>query len=114
MSLSDASEISDYIIVGGGTSGLVLASRLSEDPNVSVLVLEAGENCLDDPRINIPAFWSSLVATELDWKFKSAPQVCTDAPPSVTTRAEVQTYSQVLEIVRSSYPRESFWEALVV
>ena len=32
----------DYIVVGGGTSGLVVAARLTEDPNVSVLVIEAG------------------------------------------------------------------------
>ena len=71
----DISSTADYVIVGGGTSGLVLASRLSENPNVSVTVLEAGENHLDDPRTNIPAFWSSLVGTELDWQFKSLSQV---------------------------------------
>ena len=69
----------DYVIVGGGTSGLVLANRLSENPNVSIIVLEAGENHLDDPRVNIPAFWASLVGTELDWQFRSLSQVCSRA-----------------------------------
>jgi choline dehydrogenase-like flavoprotein len=65
----------DFIVIGGGTSGLVVAARLSEDPTAQVLVLEAGENHLEDPRINIPALWPSLLGTELDWNFTSVPQV---------------------------------------
>ena len=41
----------DYVIIGGGTAGLVLAARLSEDPTKSVLVLEAGGAHLNDPMI---------------------------------------------------------------
>ena len=65
----------DFILVGGGTAGLVVASRLTEDPDVHVLVLEAGENHLADPRINIPAGWSAVLGSDVDWNFKTTPQV---------------------------------------
>lgn len=65
----------DYIIVGGGTSGLVVANRLSEDPDTQVLVLEAGGDHSADPRVNIPALWTSLIGTtEADWQFRTEPQ----------------------------------------
>ncbi|KAJ4388532.1 hypothetical protein N0V93_005990 [Gnomoniopsis smithogilvyi] len=64
----------DYIIIGGGTSGLVVANRLSEDPQVQVLVLEAGKDLSDDPRVNIPAFFTTLMGSDADWQYQSAPQ----------------------------------------
>ncbi|KAF7922636.1 hypothetical protein BELL_0148g00020 [Botrytis elliptica] len=70
----NTSKIYDFIIVGGGTSGLVVATRLSENPEIQVLVLEAGGNHLENPQINIPALWPSLLGTELDWAFKTIPQ----------------------------------------
>lgn len=42
-----ASTTYDYVIIGGGTAGLVVAARLTEDPRIAVAVLEAGENRLD-------------------------------------------------------------------
>ncbi|KAF4591026.1 hypothetical protein EYR40_009624 [Pleurotus pulmonarius] len=56
VSLQDvANKHFDYIVAGGGTAGLVVAARLSEDPKVNVLVLEAGPANLNDDLIRIPA-----------------------------------------------------------
>ncbi|KAJ5533501.1 aryl-alcohol dehydrogenase [Penicillium frequentans] len=64
----------DFVIIGGGTAGLVVASRLSEDPSTSVLVLEAGADLTADPRVNIPIFYAALIGSDADWKFHSSPQ----------------------------------------
>lgn len=66
----------DFVIVGGGTAGLVVACRLSEEPEINVLVLEAGANRLEDPRTKIPSAWRSLFGNpDFDWSFDSIPQV---------------------------------------
>jgi choline dehydrogenase len=63
----------DYIIVGAGSAGCVLANRLSADPQRRVLLLEAGG---PDKRteIHIPAAWSKTLKTELDWNYYTEPQ----------------------------------------
>ncbi|KAH9980477.1 alcohol oxidase [Russula compacta] len=66
----------DYIIIGGGTTGLVVAARLSEDSSLSVLVLEAGAPNLNDPTILIPAQYGRQFRKEqYDWDFFTVPQV---------------------------------------
>lgn len=75
----------DYVIVGGGTSGLVVANRLTEDPSIRVIVLEAGTNRLNDPRVMIPGLGlATFENPEFDWNFRSIPQV---QPPIVFTDA---------------------------
>ena len=56
----------DYVIVGAGSAGCVLAARLTEDPDVSVLLLEAGPPDAND-LIHIPAAFSALFRTRFDW-----------------------------------------------
>jgi choline dehydrogenase-like flavoprotein len=56
----------DFVIVSGGTVGLIVAARFSDDPNVNVLVLEAGDNHISDPRVSIPARWPTLLGSECD------------------------------------------------
>lgn len=65
----------DFVIIGGGTSGLVVANRLSEDPTKTVLVLEAGPDIAEDPRVRIPFLSQGLLGSEMDWNFRSEPQV---------------------------------------
>ncbi|KAI0847694.1 putative GMC oxidoreductase [Daldinia vernicosa] len=66
----------DYVIVGGGTSGLVVASRLTEEKGIRVLVLEAGANRLRDPKISIQALAAATYFDpEYDWCITTEPQV---------------------------------------
>ncbi|KAK6434412.1 hypothetical protein LTR95_009402 [Oleoguttula sp. CCFEE 5521] len=64
----------DYVVVGGGTAGLVVAARLSENASISVLVLEAGPSSLDNPAINVPGRYGEGIGTDIDWKYETVPQ----------------------------------------
>ncbi|XP_045167550.1 L-sorbose 1-dehydrogenase-like [Mercenaria mercenaria] len=64
----------DFIVIGAGSAGSVIASRLSEKNNVSVLVLEAGGHYDRDPIINVPMYWFSYLKSDFAWDFKSEPQ----------------------------------------
>src|ERR1700752_576271 len=61
----------DYVIVGAGSAGCVLAARLTEDPDVSVLLLEAGPPDTSD-LIHIPAAFAALFRTRQDWDHRTA------------------------------------------
>src|SRR5436190_20704870 len=63
----------DYVIVGGGTAGSVLANRLTEDPDVRVLVLEAGGNFVP-ANVDRAPLWFTLLGSPVDWGYTTVPQ----------------------------------------
>ena len=63
----------DYVIVGAGSAGAVLAARLTDDPGVRVLLLEAGPEAEGD-EISIPAAFASLFKTKWDWNYATTEQ----------------------------------------
>lgn len=64
----------DYVIVGAGSAGCVLANRLSSDPSIKVLLLEAG-GADTSPFIHTPAMMAFLPDSNVDWRFRTTPQI---------------------------------------
>ena len=67
----------DYLIVGAGSAGCALAARLTEDPDVSVLLVEAGPPDSEEA-LHIPVAFSKLYRTPFDWDYSSGPEPALD------------------------------------
>lgn len=72
----------DYIIIGGGTAGCVLASRLSErQSSLSILVIEAGADITNHPHIYNPLEAAHLHFSDIDFRYFTVPQKYLDNKP---------------------------------
>lgn len=76
-------QVFDYVIVGGGTSGLVVANRLSEKTNVRVAVIEPGGDERNNPDVTLVTSYLNMSAfeTPIDWAYKTVPQVGINSEP---------------------------------
>ncbi len=63
----------DFLVIGSGTAGCVLAARLSEDPALRIGLVEAG-GAAKDPRIADPLAWPLLQGSAIDWAYRTEPQ----------------------------------------
>ncbi len=66
----------DYVVCGGGTAGCIVANRLTEESEDTVLLLEAGPNDDTEPRIKIPSQVPYLRKSKIDWNFKVSYAFC--------------------------------------
>ncbi|KAK4033625.1 hypothetical protein C8A01DRAFT_39925 [Parachaetomium inaequale] len=106
----------DYIIVGGGTAGSALATRLSLGlPNSKILLIEAGPAAADDLRINVPGLRGSILGSSLDWNFTTVPQSSLDGRSVDVNRGKVLGGSSAMNYLcydRASAPEYEAWAEL--
>ncbi|KAJ0344024.1 hypothetical protein COL154_007734 [Colletotrichum chrysophilum] len=106
----------DYIVVGGGTAGVAVAARLSEGlPDSKILLIEAGPEAWDEPKINVPGMKGSTLATKYDWNFTTVAQTNVNNRVFSVNRGKVLGGSSALNLMsydRSAAEEYDSWEAL--
>lgn len=64
----------DYVVIGAGSAGCVIVNRLSADPLVRVLLIEAGASGAGDANVTTPGRWTTLMGSAFDWSYATGPE----------------------------------------
>jgi len=107
-------QVFDYIVVGSGASGAVIANRLSVDPVIRVLVLEAGGSD-QNPNVRDPGGFVQLWGSDLDWKFSTEVQNGMNGRQIVINQGKVlggSTSINAMMYVRGNRRNFDMWNAL--
>ncbi|KIK75711.1 GMC oxidoreductase [Paxillus rubicundulus Ve08.2h10] len=106
----------DYLVIGGGTAGLTVATRLAEDPGFNVGVIEAGYLHIPDSNISVPFFANNAVFhPEYDWMLSAVPQTSTGNRSIATPRGKLFGGSSAINSLawtRASIPEYDTWDSL--
>lgn len=107
-----SNETYDYVIVGGGAGGCVLANRLSEDPTKKVLLLEAGKESTKFTE-NVPLGFPYLLGSEIDWAYLTLPEPTLNNRRLYIPRGRVLGGSHAISVMLyhrgSAYDYDEFW-----
>ncbi|WFD33247.1 hypothetical protein MCUN1_000060 [Malassezia cuniculi] len=109
----------DYIVIGGGTAGLTVAYRLSEDSSNTVAVIEAGDSGYDDnDKFTVPAaaLYNSATNTKYDWQWKTVRQPNMNNRQASWPRGKVLGGSSAINglyYVRQSEHQQNIWADLI-
>ncbi|TPX33922.1 hypothetical protein SmJEL517_g03364 [Synchytrium microbalum] len=79
----------DYVIVGGGSAGCIIAARLAEDENVTVCLIEAGADHKDKPAVNVPGMALLTWNSQIDWGYTTKDQKELRSRPAYWPRGKV-------------------------
>jgi choline dehydrogenase len=104
----------DYLVIGAGSSGCALVHRLSCDPSIRILLLEAGVSGEADSAIVTPGRWVSLIGSSYDWSYVTAPETGLDGRQVAVPRGKVHGGSSAINAmvhVRGSRSSFDAWRA---